>query len=91
MCQIVTVLVSTSTPSSSAWQAASDWVVNISRRRGSRSATAPPTSDSSMIGRNCSEVTVASAMGELVSCSTSQACAVPCIQGPQTEISEPRK
>jgi hypothetical protein len=43
-------------------------------------------SASNMIGRNCSDATVASASDELVSFSTSHACAVVCIQGPVTEI-----
>ena len=67
MCQTVTVPEIVERAEKYRLSAPTSCVQNISLWRGNRSATAPPTSERSMIGRNWSEATKASASGELVS------------------------
>ncbi len=87
----VTRLVRVRMPSASAWTPISDCSTTIRRRLSTRSATRPPYGPSSSTGSVCNAITIPSAAAEWVSCSTSQACAVDCIQVPTSEIAWPVK
>jgi hypothetical protein len=66
------------------------WVTTSTLRLANRSATSPAAGDISSIGRNCSPVTMPSAVAELsVSFRTIQSWATRCIQVPTLEMTAP--
>ncbi len=86
-CQICTLPVSASTPSSSARPPIRAWVTISSMRLEYRSAKAPPQRLNRSSGRNCRPVVIPSAAPLLcVSSSTSQSWATRCIQVPVLEM-----
>ncbi len=58
-------------------------------RLGNRSAITPPIGESRSVGSSCRATVMPSAEPLPVSTSTSQACAVFCIQVPMLEMNEP--
>ena len=85
-CQSWIAPVPTSMAKTAAWSSAATCVIVTRRCLGQRSVITPPISESNSTGRNWSAVTRPSAKGEWVSWSTSQSCAVRCIQLPVWEI-----
>jgi hypothetical protein len=81
----------TSTPSTSASRPETVCVANRSLRLENRPAMTPPYGAATSMGRNCSAVTVPSAVPDPVRRSTSQDCATACIQLPDSEIACPMK
>ena len=77
--------VATSTVKTAAWISIATWVSSSRRCLGQRSVKTPPTSVSSVIGKNWKAVTRPRSNGEWVSWITSQSCAVRCIQVPVSE------
>ena len=88
-CQSRTSPLIVSRPRTSACSPISDCNSTISRRLSSRSASTPPYGASTSTGRVCNATTSPNAALEWVSVSTSQACAVTCIQVPISEIAWP--
>ena len=81
----VTTSVTVSTPSTSASTAATDCVARSSLRLSTRSASAPDHAPSTRMGPNCRPTVMPRSTLLPLSCSTSQACATPCIQVPLME------
>jgi hypothetical protein len=65
------------------------WVIISMVRLGKRSASTPPQTEKSRMGRNCRAVTTPSAVPLWVSVSTSQSWAMRCIQVPVLETTCP--
>ena len=78
-----------SPPSTAAGTAIITCITRSTVRLEKRSASTPPSGESSRVGSSWSAMVMPSAAPLSVSTSTSHACAVVCIQVPVLEISEP--
>ncbi len=88
----VITCVSSSTATHSASTMSVDCVTNRIRRRSNRSATRPVRPTSTRGGPNCSAIVAPIAVASLwvSSVSTTQSCAVDCIQPPMFEMIAPK-
>lgn len=90
-CHTWTCPESVSTASASPVTAIDVCVRNSSRRFGNRSTSTPPYNPNSSIGRNCSAIVTPTAVDDPARLSTSQSCAIRCIQVPMFDTTWPRK